>query len=84
MGVSQPILFGEVVFFVEVTEAIGSVNWILIKKLDEVNIDWQKGFVTYSKVSRSKWIKVDWILSLIGVVRNSNRNLIITNVSLFL
>ena len=38
--VSQPILFGEVVFFVEITEVTGSVHWTLIKKLDGVNIDW--------------------------------------------
>jgi hypothetical protein len=39
MDVSQPILFGEVVFFIEITKAIGLVNWTLIKKLDGVNID---------------------------------------------
>ena len=39
MDIGQPILFGEVAFFVEVTEAIGLVNWTLIKKLNRVNID---------------------------------------------
>ncbi len=39
MDISQPILFSEVVFFIDVTEVTGSVNWTLIKKLNRVNID---------------------------------------------
>ena len=84
MDTGQPILFGKVMFFIEVTETTSLINWTLIKKLDGVNIDWQKGFAIYSKVSHLKWIKVNWILSLIGVVRDGNRNLIITDVNLFL
>ena len=51
MDISQPILFSEVVFFINITKVTGLVNWTLIKKLNGVNIDRQKGVIIYSKVS---------------------------------
>ena len=84
MNINQPILFNEIAFFVEITEATNSVNWVLIKKLNGVNIDWQKGFAMYSKVSHSRWIKIDWILSLVGVVCDGNKSFIATDINLLL
>ena len=84
MDIGHPILFSKVAFFINITEVTGSVNWTLIKKLNRVNIDRQKDVIIYSKISRLRWIKVNWILSLVGVVRDGNRNLITTDINLFL
>ncbi len=54
MDINQPILFSEIAFFINITKVISSVNWTLIKKLNRVNIDQQKGIVIYSKVSHSR------------------------------
>jgi hypothetical protein len=45
-------------------------------------VDRRRGVVSYEGFGSHKWIKVDWILSLIGVLRDGGVNFIVTDVNL--
>ena len=77
---SHQFEFGEVQYFVRLSQ-FG--DWAWIRCLQGVDIDRLKGVASFLGVGNFRWIRVDWILSLIGVLREAGVNFIVTDIDLF-
>jgi hypothetical protein len=55
-------------------------QWAWVRTLNGLDVDRRRGVVSYEAFGSHKWIKVDWILSLIGVLRDGGVNFIVTDV----
>jgi hypothetical protein len=76
----QDVGFGEVRYFVQLGE-LG--QWAWVRTLNGLDVDRRRGVVSYEAFGSHKWIKVDWILSLIGVLRDGGVNFIVTDVNIY-
>jgi hypothetical protein len=72
--------FGEVQFFIELYK-LG--RWAWVRTLDKIDIDKKVGVASYDGYGPHRWIQIDWIESLIGVVRQGNVGLIVSDINLF-
>ena len=75
--------FGEVEFFID---AAGSGRWAYIKSFTNVNIDRGRRIATYNGTGTARWIRIEWIKSLIGVLHKGSTgsvDCIITDIDIF-
>jgi len=72
--------FSEIQFFIKLYE-LG--HWAWVRTLDKIDIDKKVGVASYDGYGPHRWIQIDWIESLIGVVRQGNVGLIVSDVNLF-
>jgi hypothetical protein len=72
--------FGEVQYFAHISE-FGQFAWI--RTFANLDIDKRKGIVSYKGFGQHVWIQAEWIQSLIGILREGETQLIITDVDLF-
>ena len=75
--------FGEVEFFIDAT---GPGRWAYIKSFTNVNINSGRRIATYNGTGVAKWIRIEWIRSLIGVLHKDstgNISCIITDIDIF-
>lgn len=72
--------FGEVQHFVRFKQFGG---WAWIRTLDGVEFDGIKGVVNFQRFGSHRWIPLEWIQSLIGIIRESGVNLIVSDIDLF-
>ena len=73
--------FGEVQYFARVGQ-LG--YWAWIRTLDGIEVDRIKGVVNFRCPGTHRWIPVEWIQSLIGIIRESGVNLIVSDIDLFI
>jgi hypothetical protein len=77
--------FGEVQFFlraVTTNQEARDLAWV--RDFDDIDIDCVKRVASVGKrVGRRSWVDVAWIESLIGVIRDGNVDLIISDINLF-
>jgi hypothetical protein len=71
--------YGEVQYFIAAAYVRG--QWAFIKQFSRLVVDHNVGVVSYGGIGCSKFIKVEWIQSLIGIVREGGVNLIVSDVS---
>lgn len=76
------INFGEVQFFVDTGE-YGQLAWV--STCEDLDLDREKNIASFIRLGRHEWIRVEWILSLFGILREpgSRVQLIITDVDIF-
>ena len=72
--------FSEVQYFACLRELS---NWAWIRTLDGVEVDKMKGVINFQCVGSHRWIPVEWMQSLIGIIRESGVNLIVSDIDLF-
>src|SRR6266480_2407590 len=72
--------FSEVQYFACLGE-LG--NWAWIRTLNNVEVDKMKGVINFQCVGSHCWIPVEWMQSLIGIIRESGVNLIVSDIDLF-
>ena len=72
--------FGEVQFFVDLFQ-FG--HWAWIRALEDIDIDKQRRVISYKRVGTLRWIRVEWIESVIGIIREGGVALIVTDFDLF-
>ena len=77
--------FGEVLFFLRAVTTNGEVkNLAWVRNFDGIDIDNAKRIASFGNRSRRRsWVDVAWMVSLIGIIRDDNINLIISDVDLF-
>lgn len=63
---SQELRYGEVQYSAPV-DRFGS--WAWIRELDGLDVDRDVPIVSYKKMGSVRFIKVEWILSLVGIVQ---------------
>ena len=77
--------FGEVQFFIQAistSEEVKNLAWV--RNFENTNINREKRIASFGKkIGRRSWINTTWIISLIGVIRDRNMNLIISDADLF-
>ena len=77
---SHSVECGEVEFFAN-TDNYGLFAWI--RTLDDLDFDRKFGIVSFGRLGRHRWIHVEWIKSLIGIIREGGVNHILSDVDLF-
>jgi hypothetical protein len=77
--------FGEVLFFLRAVTTNGEVkNLAWVRNFDGIDIDNAKRIASFGNRSGQRsWVDVAWMVSLIGIIRDDNINLIISDVDLF-
>ena len=79
---TQELRYGEVQYFVSVDHhRFGS--WAWIRELDGLDIDKEVTIVSYKKMGNLRFVRLNWILSLIGIVQEGGVNMIVTDVDQF-
>ena len=72
--------FGEIQFFVELYE-FG--RWAWVRTLDKIDLNKTAGVASYDGWGPHRWIQIEWIETVIGVVRQGNVGLIVCDINLF-
>jgi hypothetical protein len=76
----QPMKFAEVGYFVGIP-GFGDLAWI--QELTDIDVDKEKGIISYKSVAKGhRWIQVEWIQSLIGVIEEARVKLIVSDIGL--
>lgn len=73
-------MFGEVQFYANVTE---HGRWAWMRKLNDINVDAGRGVVSYSRTGSLHSVRVEYIKSLVGIIRTADVNLVVTDSDLF-
>ena len=72
--------FGEIHHFIRL---LYFGDWAWIQEIKGIDIDKQKGVASYGRVASHRWIQIQWIQSLVGVIEESGVKLIVTDIDLF-
>jgi hypothetical protein len=72
--------FGEIQYFADLFQ-FGL--WAWIRALEGIDIDKQRRVASYERVGTLRWIQVEWIKSVIGIIREGGVALIVTDSDLF-
>ena len=83
-GENNEMRFGAVHFFIQVVstyEQVQQLAWI--SQLEDIDIDREKRVATFGREGSRTWVGVASIISLIGILKHENVNIIVTDVDLF-
>jgi hypothetical protein len=58
-------------------------SWAWIRELDGLDINKDVSIVSYRRMGNLRFVKLDWILSLIGIVQEGGVSMIVTDVDQF-